>query len=258
MDRVPSVDASTGTTKGAAVDRIPRIPPLGFAGSVAIFGAGALLLFVATRVVIPALVSATGAERVVMWFVAASSVVFGPLLLCAALLLRREWRTVEGWAWRARLRLRPMDRGDWLWGLAGLAAVSVLTACIGAALAALGQVHRVQPPFMVFAPLGPGRYWILAAWLPFFALNIAGEEFLWRAVVLPRQEVVFGRRAWLVNGCAWLLFHAAFSWRVLVTLLPIVLILPAIAQHRRSTWPGVIIHTAFGVVGFLTLAFGLV
>jgi len=167
------VDASTGTTKGSAVDRIPRIPPLGFAGSIAIFGVGALLLFVATRVVIPALVSATGAERVVMWFVAASSVVFSPLLLCAALLLRRERRTVEGWAWRARLRLRPMDRGDWL-----------------------------------------------------------------------------------VNGGAWLLFQAAFSWRVLVTLLPIVLILPAIAQHRRSTWPGVIIHTAFGVVGFLTLALG--
>jgi hypothetical protein len=31
-------------------------------------------------------------------------------------------------------------------------------------------------------------------------LNIVGEEFVWRGVVLPRQEVAFGGRAWLVNG----------------------------------------------------------
>ena len=59
-------------------------------GSVALFGAGALLLFLTTRVAVPALVSATGAEPVVMWFLAASAVLFGPLLLAAALLLHRE------------------------------------------------------------------------------------------------------------------------------------------------------------------------
>ena len=41
------------------------VPPLGLVGSVAIFGAGALLLFLTTRVVVPTLVSGTGAEPVV-------------------------------------------------------------------------------------------------------------------------------------------------------------------------------------------------
>src|SRR5215510_4699098 len=36
------------------------------------------------------------------------------------------------------------------------------------------------------------RYWILGAWLPFFVLNIVGEEFTWRGVALPRQEAAFG------------------------------------------------------------------
>ncbi|MER8607506.1 hypothetical protein NKI34_31920, partial [Mesorhizobium sp. M0700] len=69
-----------------------RVPPLGLGGSAALFGAGALLLFLTTRVAVPAFVSATGAEPVVMWFLAASIVLFGPLLLTAALLLYRERR----------------------------------------------------------------------------------------------------------------------------------------------------------------------
>jgi hypothetical protein len=66
------------------------IPPLGLVGSAALFGAGAVLLFLTTRIAVPALVSVTGAEPVTMWFLAASAVIFGPLLVCAALLFSRE------------------------------------------------------------------------------------------------------------------------------------------------------------------------
>lgn len=149
-----------------------------------------------------------------------------------------------------------MTGGDWVWTLGGLAAVGALTGVLGGALAVLGQA-KMQLSFMAIEPLSSGRYWILAAWLPFFALNIGGEEFMWRGVVLPRQEVAFGEKAWLVNGTSWLLFHAAFPWQVLLMLLPITMILPNIAQRRRSIWPGVVIHAGFGGVGFLALAFGL-
>ena len=213
-----------------------RLPPLGLVGSVALFGAGAVLLFLTTRVAVPALVSATGAETVAMWFLAASVVLFGPLLLTAALLLYREQRPGRPGSWRARLWLHPMNRGDWLWALGALAVVGVLTGCIGVALGAIADASKFHPSFMAFKPLGPGRYWILGAWLPFFALNILGEEFVWRAFLLPRQEAAFRAKASLVNGVLWLLFHAAFPWQVLVTLVPITLILPYVVQRRRSTW----------------------
>jgi membrane protease YdiL (CAAX protease family) len=232
-----------------------RVPPLGLVGSAALFGAGALLLFLTTRVAVPALVSATGAETVVMWFLAASIVLFGPLLLTAALLLYRERGRLVSLG--ARLRLRAMNGGDWLWAVGGLAAVGVLTGGIGAALRMLQVEKNLHPSFMAFEPLGPGRYWILVAWLPFFVLNIVGEEFVWRGVALPRQEVAFGRRAWLVNGILWLLFHAAFPWQVLWTLVPITLILPYVVQRRRSTWAGIVIHAGFAAMGFVVLAFGL-
>jgi hypothetical protein len=135
-----------------------------------------------------------------MWFLAASIVLFGPLLLTASVLLNRERGPGRlGWL-SARLWLRPMNGGDWLWAVGGLAAVGVLTGGIGAVLRILHEEKNLHPSFMAFEPPGPGRYWILGAWLPFFVLNIVGEEFVWRGVALPRQEVVFGRRAWLVNG----------------------------------------------------------
>src|SRR4029450_2332986 len=94
-------------------------PPLGLVGSAALFGAGTLLLFVTTRLAVPALVSATGAEPVLMWFLAASAGLFGPLLLTAILLLYGERRTGRSGPWRTRLWLQPMNGGDWLWGVGG-------------------------------------------------------------------------------------------------------------------------------------------
>lgn len=233
------------------------VPPLGLVGSVALFCAGALLLYLTTRLAIPMLISATGTEPVVAWFVAASAVVFGPLLLMAGLLMSRERRLGSPDTWAARLWLRPMNRGDWLWAVGGLVAVAVLTWGIAAALTRWQGEADLHPSFMAFEPLGPGRYWILGAWLPFFILNIFGEEFVWRGYALPQQEIAFGRMAWLVNGLLWLAFHAAFPWQVLLTLVPITLILTYVVHRRRNTWIGVVIHGGFGAMGFLVLAFGL-
>jgi membrane protease YdiL (CAAX protease family) len=234
-----------------------RLPPLGLLGSVALFGAGALLLLLTTRVAVPTLASVTGAEPVVMWFLAASSVLFAPLLLTAALLLHSERLSGRRSSWTARLRLRPMNAVDWCWAVGGFVTIGVLTGGMKIALGMLTGETELHPSFMAFEPLGPGRYWILGAWLPFFVLNIVGEELIWRGVVLPRQEVAFSGRAWLVNGVLWLLFHAAFPWQVLVLLVPITLILPYVVQRRGSTWIGVVIHAGFGGMGFLALAFGL-
>lgn len=110
---------------------------------------------------------------------------------------------------------------------------------------------------MHLEPLGPGRYWIFVAWLPFWLLNILGEEILWRGVVLPRQEQAFGARAWAVNGAGWLLFHIAFGWRFVLMLIPICFILPWVAQRRRSSWPGVLIHAGLNGPASVTIALGI-
>ncbi len=113
------------------------------------------------------------------------------------------------------------------------------------------------PPFMAFEPLRAGRYWLLLVWAPFWILNILGEEILWRGVMLPRQELAFGKRAWIVHGLGWALFHAAFGWQLLVTLIPLIFIQSYIVQRTRNSWLGVVLHGGINGPSFLAIAFGL-
>lgn len=53
-----------------------HVPPTGWAQTVAIFGAGSLLLFIVTHVVVPFLSETTGVEPVLYWFLAGGLGVF--------------------------------------------------------------------------------------------------------------------------------------------------------------------------------------
>ena len=71
--------------------------------------------------------------------------------------------------------------------------------------------------------------------------NIAGEELWWRGCALPRQELAFGRHAWLVHGLLWWGFHA-FKWWDMITVLPLALILSYAAQRTQNNWVPTIAH----------------
>ena len=91
-----------------------------------------------------------------------------------------------------------------------------------------------------------GAWWILVYYaVVILVCNIGGEELWWRGYLLPRQELAHGRAAWLVHGALWAAFHLFFQETLwdLVRMLPTCCALSFVAQHRRSTWPGVFGHT---------------
>ena len=233
-----------------------RVPPLGLISSTFLFGAAALLLYVVTHGLIPTLAARTSIEPVLLWFLLAGLCVFLPLVIAALVLLLRE--APPGRWGRDRLRFRPLMRTDWLWSLGALGVIGLLSALSLAALEMLFTEVQLHPSFMSMDPLSPGRYWILAVWLPFWILNILGEEVLWRGVLLPRQEVALGHWAWTVNGAGWFLFHLAFGPVLLLTLWPITFILPYVVQRTQNSWTGVLIHAGLNGPGFVAVAFGLV
>lgn len=235
-----------------------RIPPTGWIQTLAVFGAAGLLLFIATHALIPVISESTGLEAVLVWFLIGGLSVLAPLVIVGLGILKGEWRFGSSSRLGARLRFCRMSRGDWLWGVGATVVVGVLTAGIQAGLGVLPGEVDLHPGFMAFEPLTRGRYWILVAWLPFWVLNIMGEEFLWRGVLLPRQEVALGRNAWVANGIGWLVFHFAFGWQIMMMLLPILIVLPYAVQRRRNTWVGVVIHAGVNGPGFIAIAFGLV
>jgi membrane protease YdiL (CAAX protease family) len=233
------------------------IKRMGLLKSFSLFIPAALMLMVETHYLIPYLSRKTGQETILFWFIVAGVGMFLPLLLIAMAILRVEGYGLQRNTWRERLRFKPLTRRDLVWSIGSLVTIGFFSVVLMKGLErAIGPFDH-SPPFLVFEPLTSGRYWLLAMWLPFWILNIMGEEIMWRGVMLPRQETALGRNAWLVNAGGWALFHVAFGWRLLVTLLPILVIQPYVVQKRRNSWVGVIIHAGMNGPIFLAVAFGI-
>lgn len=106
-------------------------------------------------------------------------------------------------------------------------------------------------------PLGPAQRYILALWLPFFFLNIVGEELWWRGFVQPRQEPVFEHRTWIVQGLLHGAFHVSFGLGVLFVVWPILFSIPWAVQRTRNTSVGILIHAGANGPAFLAVTLGL-
>jgi membrane protease YdiL (CAAX protease family) len=234
-----------------------KIPSFGFLPTLLLFGSAGIILYVETNFLIPFLAKTSGIETVIWWFIVAAFGMFIPLLFVASYFLRKEGWLFKTGMWKDRLRFRRMNNGDWLWGIGGILAIGILSYPIMMLIEKLTGLADHQPPFMQFEPLTAGRYWILLFWLPYWIFNIMGEEILWRGVILPRQEVSFGKYTWLIHGFGWGLFHIAFGWQLLVTLIPILFVQSFIVQKRKNSWIGVFIHAGINGPSFIAISLGL-
>ena len=120
-----------------------------------------------------------------------------------------------------------------------------------------------------FSHLGPQDFMgipLKGAWLiPVYytavmlVCNIAGEELWWRGYVLPRQELAFGRTAWFIHGICWSGFHLFMQPTLWDTVRMAItgVALSFVAQHTRSTWPGMVGHSFGNSAFFLSLLKGV-
>lgn len=235
-----------------------KIRKLGFIGSFAIYIPAAILLYCVTKYLIPYLSYVTGQETILFWFIAAGLGVFLPLIITGLLILKAEGISVSKNTWIERLRFRRIRKSDLLWSFAGLILIGLFSGLIMKGLELLIGKFDHSPAFLSFEPLTNGRYWLLLVWIPYWILNILGEEFLWRGVMLPRQEVAFGKYTWIVHGFGWSLFHIAFGWQLLITMIPVIFIQSYILQKTKNSWNGVIIHGGLNGPSFLAISFGLI
>ncbi len=113
-----------------------------------------------------------------------------------------------------------------------------------------------HPPFMTVKPLAAGQYYILAVWIPFFFLNIVGEELWWRGFIQPRQEPVFGRNTWIVQGMLHGAFHFSFGPGVLLVLWRVLFAIPWAVQRTANTSVGIALHAGVNGPGFLAVTLG--
>ena len=161
--------------------------------------------------------------------------VFLLLLLATVFCLRREGWPFNWATMRERLRIKGMDPTAWKWTLIFL----VLWLLSGFLLNLFGQ--------FVFERVGftPPDADIPLTNIPFMIVvlgfNIIAEELWWRGYILPRQELVHGKFAFLVNGILWSLFHMFKWWAVPLMLLRDWMV-PLVVQRTKNTTPGMIMH----------------
>ena len=198
------------------------------------------------------------------------------IMFVASLVAYRVEGNPMNWpALRNRFRLNRMVRKGWIWtiGLFFFMAITAgfLTVLLLSIIPSLIEKGVLIIPGTIPSFIDPripqgiesmkiqmgveaiGNWYLFGITFISLVLNILGEEFLWRGYVLPRQELMHGKRAWMVHGAFWTLLHA-FKWWQMPALLPGALALSFVAQHLQNTWPGIIAHlitNSIGMIGIL-------
>jgi len=94
----------------------------------------------------------------------------------------------------------------------------------------------------------------------FFVLSLfntfLGEEFIFRGVLLPKMEGVFGKWDWVANAILFSLYHLHQPWGILATL-PADFVFAYSGKHFHSNWFPIILHSGQSVF-ILFLILGLV
>lgn len=81
--------------------------------------------------------------------------------------------------------------------------------------------------------------------------TVLGEELLFRGLLLPRMNGVFGRADWVANGVLFAAYHVHMPWAIPGILLD-TFALAYPTKRYRSAWVGIAVHSTQSV--FLALA----
>ncbi|HSK88175.1 MAG TPA: CPBP family intramembrane glutamic endopeptidase [Anaerolineales bacterium] len=264
-----SVELTCSTEKLAKKEHSTALQPLGALSSLVLFGLPAVLLFAAFHAFRPWLES-LGHDPLTSYL--ASLCVPLALLFSAALIAyhKVEGRLLTWQAFSERMRLPHLRWRDVLWGLVifviggisiGLLSGLIRVLTLNGWIPLPSNLPSIADPraaltldTLIQAAGGMirGRWDIAVLFLVTFFFNIAGEELWWRGYILPRQELAFGRKTWLIHGLLWAGFHV-FKWWDLLPLLPICLLTAYCAQRTRSTWGALIGHALTNGLGLIAV-----
>jgi membrane protease YdiL (CAAX protease family) len=197
------------------------------------------------------------------------------LFVLSMIIVRRDEGDLRWATLKRRLRLNaPREPSTgvpramlWLWVIPFLVGVVVIELVLASALenawvSVFPFLAEPQGGYSFDAILGSqevlqrlvGAWWFIALFVILSVFNtILGEEFLFRGVLLPRMEGVFGRGSWVANNVLFALYHVHVPW-VMPNAFLTGLLYTYPAYRYRSTWMSIILHSAQSVyIGFLVL-----
>jgi hypothetical protein len=111
----------------------------------------------------------------------------------------------------------------------------------------------VQHPYSDIHNLaGPavGQWWLLGLFAVELTFNyLLGEELIFRGILLPKMNGVFGKWDWLANHLLFVTYHLHMAWNTPSRLI-LDMLYPWPTKQFKSYWMGAIIHGADAVMFF--------
>jgi len=113
----------------------------------------------------------------------------------------------------------------------------------------------LEPPHYVqiqnMAEVGAGQWWLLGVLAVSATFNyMLGEELIFRAILLPKMNGVFGKWDWLANHILFSAYHLHYFWTTPTRLLKN-WVYAWSTRRFKSYWMGVIVHGSDAVFLFL-------
>ena len=102
-----------------------------------------------------------------------------------------------------------------------------------------------------------GAWWLLGLFVLLSTFNtFLGEEFLFRGVLLPKMEGIFGKWDWVANGILFACYHLHQPWMILGGIVSGLLFAWS-GKRYRTNWFPIILHSGQSVF-FIFIILGLV
>jgi len=116
---------------------------------------------------------------------------------------------------------------------------------------------KIRDPNLFMLHPMKGNWWMPLIYFIGWFFNIFGEEFLWRGYLLPRMELKWGKKAWIIQGILWGLWHIFWKWNILIMLI-LAPIITFFVQKYKNTWIGIIFHGAINFIPIIALIIGVI
>jgi uncharacterized protein len=138
----------------------------------------------------------------------------------------------------------------------------LLSAFLQSGVASLPDFDGIVAPFIrglpqynlsgLATPQYKGAWWLLGLFLITMVFNyLIGEEFLYRGILLPKMNGVFGKWDWLANGILFGFYHLHKPHIILSTALLFGFVFAFPSKRFQSNWMAVIIHGLEGLLGLI-------
>jgi len=218
-----------------------------------VFFLGSFLTFVTVNWAVPFLSDRLGIMQIGAWMILSPFIVFLPIICIGLYILKTEQITIGLFE---RIRLKKISKSDWKWTLLGLLGMTIGS---GITFFLCNTLNLdPNPPFSRnVEPWTNGHHWMFLLWAIYWPINILGEGFVWRGVILPRLEKEFKNKSWIISSVLWGIFHLSFGVGNLIVLLPTLIFVPFITYKTGNTWTGILLHAILSGPGFIILALGL-